>query len=136
MKILLLGGTGFLGPAIVEAGQREKHTLTLFNRGKTRPNLFPDVEKLHGDREKNDYKALEGRDWDAVIDTSGNMPAWAREGCAALKGHVKQYLFTSSISVYPMNSFQKAGKDETAEVEQWPEGADERKFSMELYGPG
>src|SRR5882672_4707004 len=112
MKILLLGGTGFLGPAIVEAGLANKHTLTLFNRGKTKPGLFPDVEKLHGDREKDDYKSLEVHEWDAVVDTSGNMPGWARKSCEALKGKVKQYLFTSSISVYPTNSFQKAGKDE------------------------
>ena len=62
MKILLLGGTGFLGPAIVEAGLANKHTLTLFNRGKTHPKLFPDIEKLQGDRDKNDYQSLQGRE--------------------------------------------------------------------------
>ena len=69
-KILILGGTGFLGPALVEAAKQRGHTLTLFNRGKTRPGLFPDVETLLGDRDGN-LKALEGRKWDAVIDTSG-----------------------------------------------------------------
>ena len=136
MKILLLGGTGFLGPAIVEVGLERRHELTLFNRGKTHPGLFPNVEKLQGDRDKDDYKSLEGREWDAVIDTSANMPAWARKSVEVLKGKVKQYLFTSTISVYPENSFQQAGKDETAPVSPWPDGADERQFKMELYGPG
>jgi 2'-hydroxyisoflavone reductase len=136
MKLLLLGGTGFLGPAIVEAGLANKHELTLFNRGKTHPNLFPNVEKLQGDRDKGDYKSLEGREWDAVIDTSANVPAWVRESTKVLAGKVKQYLFTSTISVYPQNSFQKPGKDETAPVEQWPEGADERKFVPANYGSG
>src|SRR4051812_1741450 len=72
-KILILGGTGFLGPQLVEAAEARGHTLTLFNRGKTRPNLFPTIEKLHGDRD-GDLKALSGRKWDAVIDTSGYVP--------------------------------------------------------------
>src|SRR5262245_10116114 len=82
-KILILGGTGFLGPAVVEAALAHGHTLTLFNRGKTNPGLFPDVEKIHGQRrrprkdkpidEKNpaqDLEALQHRQWDAVVDTS------------------------------------------------------------------
>lgn len=73
-SILMLGGTGFLGPQTVEAAIRRGHKVTLFNRGKTRPGLFPDLEKLHGDREKDDLKALEGRRWDAVVDTSANVP--------------------------------------------------------------
>src|SRR5262245_30537680 len=70
MKILILGGTGFLGPHIVEAARTRGHVLTLFNRGKTHPGLFPDIEKLRGDRD-GDLKSLEGRTWDAVVDTSG-----------------------------------------------------------------
>ena len=134
MNLLLLGGTGFLGPQIVEAAVARKHTVTLFNRGKTRKNLFPDVEKLQGDRDKDDYESLKGRKWDACIDTSANVAHWMRKSTEALAGHVKHYLFTSSISVYPMNSFQKPGKDETAPVEQLAADADEEKFTMELYG--
>jgi hypothetical protein len=82
LKILILGGTAFLGPELVETAQARGHALTLFNRGKTRPNLFPDVEKLRGDRDPNKgegLKALEGdRTWDAVIDTSGDYRAWSR----------------------------------------------------------
>ena len=66
MKILILGGTGFLGPQIVQTGLERGHELTLFNRGKTQAELFPDLPKLHGDRAKNDYKSLAGKHWDAV----------------------------------------------------------------------
>src|SRR5687768_5892110 len=68
-SILILGGTAFLGPEVVEAARRRGHTVTLFNRGKTNPGLFPDLEKLKGDR-NGDLKSLEGRRWDAVVDTS------------------------------------------------------------------
>src|SRR5688572_26603367 len=73
LKILILGGTGFLGPQLVEAARAKGHTLTLFNRGKTRPHLFPDIEKLHGDRDGK-LDALKGRQWDAAVDTSGYVP--------------------------------------------------------------
>src|SRR5262245_25360712 len=72
-RILILGGTAFLGPHIVENARGRGHALTLFNRGKTNPGLFPDVETLIGDR-KGNLKALEGRTWDAVVDTSGYTP--------------------------------------------------------------
>lgn len=103
-KILVLGGTGFLGPQIVEAGLARGHTFTLFNRGKTHPSLFPGVEKLQGDRDPakdEGLKALMGdRVWDAVIDTSGYVPRVVRASAEMLKGRVGQYVFVSSISVY------------------------------------
>src|SRR5258705_260437 len=71
--ILILGGTGFLGPHIVEAARARGHVLTLFNRGKTHAELFPELEKLHGDRDGH-LEALVGRRWDAVVDTSGYFP--------------------------------------------------------------
>ncbi|MBN1207814.1 MAG: NAD-dependent epimerase/dehydratase family protein [Myxococcaceae bacterium] len=98
-KILILGGTGFLGPALVELARPRGHTLTLFNRGKTRPHLFPDVEKLLGDRDGN-LKALEGRQWDAVIDTSGYVPRVVRASAELLAPSVEHYVFISTISVY------------------------------------
>jgi 2'-hydroxyisoflavone reductase len=103
MKILILGGTGFLGPALVHAAQARGHTLTLFNRGKTRPELFPKVEKLRGDRDpKKDQgiKALEGRKWDAVFDDCGYYPRIVRASAELLAPNVKQYVFISSISAY------------------------------------
>lgn len=105
-KILILGGTGFLGPAIVTAAQARGHALTLFNRGKTRPELFPGVEKLRGDRDpKKDegLTALKGRKWDAVIDTSGYYPRIVQASAELLAPHVGQYIFISSISAYAKN---------------------------------
>lgn len=114
MKLLILGGTVFLGPELVQAATARGHTLTLFNRGKTNPHLFPEVEKLHGDRD-GDLKALEGRKWDAVIDTSGYVPRVVRASAELLAPSVQQYVFISSISVYPDNA--KPGTDEHAPVQ-------------------
>lgn len=119
LKILILGGTAFLGPELVEAARARGHAITLFNRGKTRPNLFPDVEKLRGDRDptKGDgLKALEGdRTWDAVIDTSGYYPRMVRASAGLLAPRVGQYVFISSISAYKDTS--RPGSDETAPVD-------------------
>jgi 2'-hydroxyisoflavone reductase len=112
--ILMLGGTGFLGPQTVEAALRRGHKVTLFNRGRTRPGLFPDLEKLHGDRDKDDLKALEGRRWDAVVDTSANVPRWVKKAAAVLGPNIGHYIYVSSISVYP--DMSKPGTDETAPV--------------------
>lgn len=116
-QILILGGTGFLGPAIVEAATARGHTLTLFNRGKTRPGLFPDIEKLRGDRDpKKDegLKALEGRKWDVVFDDCGYYPRMVRASAELLAPNVKQYVYISSVSAYA--NFEKEGADETAPV--------------------
>ena len=102
-KILILGGTGFLGPATIEIAQAHGHQITMFNRGKTRPGLFPGVEKLHGDRDPKKgegLKALEGRSWDAVIDNSAYYPRMVAASAGLLAPHVKQYLIISSISAY------------------------------------
>jgi 2'-hydroxyisoflavone reductase len=98
MRILILGGTQFLGRHAVDAALTRGHQVTLFNRGQTRSDLFPDVEKLRGDRD-GDLTALEGRDFDAVIDTSGYVPRVVRETIDAL-GDVGHYTFVSTISVY------------------------------------
>src|SRR6476659_4487793 len=97
MRILVLGGTQFLGRHVADAALERGHGLTLFNRGQTRPELFPDVEKLHGDRD-GDLSALEGRAFDAVVDTSGYVPRVVAATLDAL-GDVGHYTFVSSISV-------------------------------------
>jgi 2'-hydroxyisoflavone reductase len=115
--LLILGGTNFLGPAVVEAAKARGFTITLFNRGKTHPGLFPDLEKLHGNRDPNKdegLKALEGRSWDAVIDTSGYVPRIVRASAELLAKNVKQYIYISSISAYA--DLGKVGIDETAPV--------------------
>ena len=122
LKILVLGGTGFLGPHLVEVMQQRGHTPTLFNRGKTRPNLFPDVEKLRGDRD-GDLRALRGRSWDAVIDTSGYVPRVVRASAELLAPHIRQYVFVSSISVYADTT--KPGIDESHPVATMPDPASE-----------
>jgi 2'-hydroxyisoflavone reductase len=98
MQILVLGGTQFLGRHTVESALARGHDVTLFNRGTTRPELFPDVEKLRGNRD-GDLDALRGRSFDAVVDTSGYVPRVVRETIEA-HGDVGHYTFVSSISVY------------------------------------
>ena len=99
MKLLILGGTIFLGRHIVDAALRHGHTVTLFNRGRHRPDLFPGVERLTGDRDGG-LDALGGRTWDAVIDTCGYVPRVVRQSAERLRDAVGHYTFISSISVY------------------------------------
>ncbi len=132
LSILMLGGTGFLGPHTVEAALKRGHKVTLFNRGKTRPGLFPDLEKLQGDREKDDLKALEGRKWDAVVDTSANVPRWVKKSAAVLGPNIGHYIYISSVSVYDDTS--KPGMDETSAVGKIADETTE-KITGESFGP-
>ncbi len=113
-SILILGGTGFVGPHIVEAARARGHAVTLFNRGKTHPGLFPDVEKLQGDRDGK-LDALRGRTWDAVVDTSGYVPRIVKMSAELLAPSVEHYVYISTISVYP--SQKTVGADETTPVQ-------------------
>jgi 2'-hydroxyisoflavone reductase len=99
MRLLVLGGTNFLGRAVVACALARGHAVTLFNRGRTNPDLFPEAEKLRGDRE-GELDVLRGRDWDAVIDTSGYVPAVVHSAAEVLADAVDHYVFASSISVY------------------------------------
>ena len=113
-RILILGGTGFLGPATIEIAQAHGHHVTMFNRGKTRPDLFPGVEKLHGDRDPKKgegLKALEGGKWDAVIDNSGYYPRMVGASAALVAPHAKQYLYISSISAYKEPNPENGNED-------------------------
>jgi 2'-hydroxyisoflavone reductase len=114
VKLLVLGGTKFLGRAAVEAALSRGHEITLFNRGETNPELFPEAEKLHGDRE-HDLSALAGRRWDAVIDPSGYVPRVVRSSAEALADSVGHYLFISSVSVY--DDFSEP-RDEASPLEE------------------
>ena len=82
MDVLIIGGTGFLGRHLVEAAFGDGHRVTFFNRGLSAPGLFPDVEKIEGDREA-DLSALSGRSWDAAIDTCGYVPRVVRASAEA-----------------------------------------------------
>ena len=99
MKLLLLGGPRFLGRAVTDAALAAGHELTLFNRGQTGVDLYPEVERLHGDRDGG-LDALCGRSWDAVIDTCGYVPRVVEAGAELLRDAAAHYVFVSSISVY------------------------------------
>ena len=118
MKLLILGGTVFLGRHLVESALDRGHTVTLFNRGQRNPDLFPNLEKLRGNRD-GDLRALEGRQWDAVIDTCGYVPRIVRASAELLAGAVDHYTFISSLSVYA--DFARPGIDESAPVGTLPE---------------
>ena len=99
MRLLVLGGTGFLGRHLVDAALAGGHELTVFDRGRTAPGAVPGVERLYGERE-GDLAALAGRSWDAVVDASGFTPATVASSAAALSGRVDRYAFVSSVSAY------------------------------------
>jgi 2'-hydroxyisoflavone reductase len=115
MDLLILGGTGFLGRYLVEAALGDGHRPTLFNRGLSGPGLFPEIEKLEGDRD-GDISALRGRSWDAVIDTCGYVPRVVRASARLLADAVGHYTFISSISVYSDDI--APGADEGAQVRE------------------
>jgi 2'-hydroxyisoflavone reductase len=100
MRILVLGGTSFVGRAIVEDALRAGAELTLFSRGKTGADLFPDVPRLTGDRDTGDYAALRGGSWDAVIDVSGYVPRHVGQAMDAVTDRAGRYVFLSSHAVY------------------------------------
>ncbi|MBD0349260.1 MAG: SDR family oxidoreductase [Thermoleophilia bacterium] len=111
MKLLVLGGTKFLGRAVVDAALERGHEPTLFNRGQTNPDLYPGVERIRGDRD-GQLSALEGRSWDAVVDPSGHVPRVVRASGELLASAVDHYVFVSSISVY--RDFSRPRFDEDA----------------------
>ena len=129
MKLLVLGGTQFVGRAIAEAALARGHELTLFNRGRTNPGLFGEAEHLHGDRH-GDLSALEGRRFDAVIDTSGYVPEAVRAAVDAVPD--AHYVFVSTISVYA--DFSR-GPDESSPVHATGGGYGELKAACERQLP-
>ena len=133
MNILIIGGTRFLGRHLVDAALARGHNLTLFNRGKSNPGLFPDLETIQGDRE-NDIDKLTsvGRTWDAVIDTCGYVPRIVRLSATGLESSVGRYIFISSISVFA--SFGKIGMDESDPVGKLEDESVE-EITGETYGP-
>lgn len=135
MHLLVLGGTRFVGRHLVEAALEHGHQVTLFNRG-THADVFPGLELVRGDRTRpGDLAQLEGRRFDAAIDTSGYVPAHVRASARLLAPTVGRYLFVSTISVYAQPF--EAGGDEDAPLLGWPEGLDPatEEFMGEAYGP-
>ena len=136
LKILILGGTGYLGPATIEAAQARGHKVSMFNRGKTRPDLFPGVEKLHGDRDPKKgegLKALETGEWDVVIDNSAYYPRMVTASAELLAKRCKQYIIISSISAYKEPNPVRG--DETAPLATMPDPTVENMGkNSEYYG--
>src|SRR3984957_1356287 len=130
LRILILGGTRFIGVYMTELALQRGHIVTLFNRGETNPQLFPKVEKLKGDRD-GQLDALRGRSWDVVIDDSGFVPRHVRLTAQLLAPNVRQYLFVSSVSVYA--SFATA-PDEDSPVGKLADESIE-KVDENSYGP-
>ncbi|MFZ1753958.1 MAG: NAD-dependent epimerase/dehydratase family protein [Caldilineaceae bacterium] len=131
MRLLILGGTVFLGRHTVEAALARGHEVTLFNRGQHSPELFPDVEKLRGDRD-GDLSPLVGRRWDAVIDPSGYVPRLVSDSARLLADAVEHYTFVSSLSAYA--SFAEPNQNEDAPLAVMDDPTNE-EITGESYGP-
>ena len=120
MRILMLGGTGFVGRHITEAALDAGHDVTIFNRGQTNSDLFPQATRLTGDRSTGDLESLRGGEWAAVVDVNAYIPRVVREAVAALDGRVGHYTFISTVSVY-VHGPSKGGAvrvDESAPLER------------------
>lgn len=130
LRILILGGTQFIGIHMAEVALERGHTVTVFNRGRSNPGLLPRAEKLKGDRD-GQLDVLRGRQWDAVIDNSGYVPRHVRLSAELLAPQVGRYLFISTISVYA--SFAKPN-DEDSPLHALP-GESVETVTGESYGP-
>jgi 2'-hydroxyisoflavone reductase len=131
VRLLILGGTTFLGRAIAETALDHGHELTLFTRGRTNPELFAEAERLHGDRD-GDLAALDGRRFDAVVDTSGYVPRVVRASAELLSPAAEHYTFVSSISVY--RDFSQSVHEESALAELGDDPVDELTEDYSNYG--
>jgi 2'-hydroxyisoflavone reductase len=131
VNILVLGGTRFMGRHFVYAALRAGHEVTLFNRGRTNPDLFPEAEKIRGNRD-SDLAPLNGRRWDVALDTCGYVPRIVRTSASLLADSVEHYTFISSVNAYA--GYSKANMDETAELARMEDETVE-EVTGETYGP-
>jgi 2'-hydroxyisoflavone reductase len=131
MRILVIGGTRFVGRAYVESVIAAGHEVTLFNRGRTNADLFPDLERIRGDR-GTDISALAGRTWDAVFDPACYLPRLARISAEALDGATGHYTFVSSLSVY--DDLTTTGQDESGHLGTISDPTAE-EITDDTYGP-
>jgi 2'-hydroxyisoflavone reductase len=130
VRVLILGGTKFLGRAVVDDALQRGHEVTLFNRGETNPELYPDVEKLRGNRD-GDLAALGGRDWDFVVDLSGYLPRVVRQSAELLADRVDHYVYVSSLSVY--GDFSEAAREDETPLIRLDDTTDE-SLEGDRYG--
>jgi 2'-hydroxyisoflavone reductase len=132
MKILVLGGTSFVGRAIVEDALAGGHDLTLFSRGQTGRDLFPSAERRIGDRSTGDYSSLAEGSWDAVVDVSGYIPRHVGQAADALDDRVRRYLFISTGSVYDR---LRAGQQMSEDAARLAPERDTEEITDDTYGP-
>ena len=132
MRILVLGGTSFVGRAIVEQALADGHDLTLFSRGRTGSDLFPQAERRLGDRGTGDYASLADGSWDGVVDVSGYVPRHVTQAADALDGRVGRYLFISTGSVYDKD---RAGEPLTEDAPRLPAERGTEEIDRDTYGP-
>jgi 2'-hydroxyisoflavone reductase len=132
VPILVLGGTSFVGRAIVEEALRSGAEVTLFGRGKTGADLFPDLIRLVGDRDTGDYAALRDGSWDAVVDVSGYVPRHVGQAMDALDDRIGRYLFVSSHAVYQSTG---VGPGSTEETPRRPPVRHTEELTGDTYGP-
>ncbi|MCU1592712.1 MAG: 2-hydroxyisoflavone reductase [Frankiales bacterium] len=130
MNVLVLGGTAFVGRAIVDDLLDRGHTPTLFSRGVSNPSLFPDVPRLVGDRDTGDYASLKGLTWDAVVDVSGYVPRHVIQAADAVT--TSRYLFISTGSVYDRT---QAGDGMTEDTARLAPERDTEVIDNDTYGP-
>ena len=131
MRVLVLGGTAFVGRAIVEDALRSGADVTLFGRGRTGAELFPSVPRLVGDRDSGDYDALRSGEWDAVVDVSGYVPRHVGQAMDALGDRVGRYLFISSHAVYQHG----LAPGSTEDAPRRPPVRDTEELTDRTYGP-
>lgn len=147
-RVLVLGGTGFIGPYQIRSLLAQGNEITMFNRGRTNPGMFPELEKLRGDR-NGDLESLRGHTWDVVIDNSTSRPDWVTRSAEFLRDSVELYYYVSSRSAYasfstvpmtaavPSHTYETAGVDRaTADITRLPYGlakAESEREVMRLF---
>jgi 2'-hydroxyisoflavone reductase len=131
MKLLVLGGTQFVGRHIVEAALARGHAVTLFHRGKTNPGLFPKAQEILGDRDGG-LDALRDGTWDAVLDVNGYLPRLVRDSVSALSTSAGHYVYISTLSV--MADHGASGQDENSPRASFA-GITTEEITGETYGP-
>ncbi len=132
MRLLVLGGTSFVGRAIVADALDRGHDVTLFSRGRTGADLFPQAERRTGDRATGDYAFLSDGFWDAVVDVSGYVPRHVQQAAAALGGRIGRYLFISTGSVYDR---LRAPDTITEDAPRLPAERGTEEITGDTYGP-
>jgi 2'-hydroxyisoflavone reductase len=131
MRMLVLGGTSFIGRHLVDAALRHGHEVTLFHRGRTNPALFPQAEHRLGDRSSGEYTSLADGRWDATVDVSGYLPRHVDQALSALFDRQGHYVFVSSVSAYDTAAVRR---DEDSP--RWPPpGPDTEQITPQTYGP-